>query len=1208
MKPTLKFAAAAAVACALPVFAQEKPLTPEENDYFESKIRPALIEHCHKCHSGDKDAKIKGGLQLDSKAGLLKGGTTGPGLVAGQPDRSLIIKAMRYADPNLQMPPKDKVPDSVLADFENWVRMGAPDPRTGKAAAVLKSDDDVAKARKHWAFQQVVKPEPPKPKAHLKTWIQNDIDLFVLTKLEEKGLFPSPLADKWTLVRRAYFDLLGMPPSAKEAEEFVADGSKDAWPRLIDKLLASPHYGERWGRYWLDIARYADTRGQQNNNRMGENRLVHAFTYRDWVINALNDDMPYDKFLKYQIAADSLPGTEARHLAALGFITMNRAVNNKQEEIDDRIDVITRGTMSLSVYCARCHDHKFDPIPTKDYYSLYGVFDSSAYSMGPKPVIQTIEDTPAYRDYTAKKTKIEADLEGYRRSEVASFVSEAKAKTMDYMLAAHYANLGNTNYMIDNRAGQQRFEALTKLQFEVAGPWKNFLDRRVKAKDPVFIPWGDYAKLVEVDKLSDKDFAARSKELSAKYMSKDGEPMKGLNPLVARTFATPVSNIRNVAERYAKLFLDAEKSWVSAVVLDSKKKKDEDDPTLKKLSDPAQEQLRQVFYGSFPQSSPVNVPYSRLSGFDNNRIGNGEQRFALLADQLDTSHPGAPLRAMAISDAGTPRNAKVAVKGDPRNLGPEVPRQFLEVLNPSRKPFSKGSGRLELAEEIASKNNPLTARVLINRVWMNHFGGALVRTPTDFGVRADDPTHPELLNYLSAWVVENGWSLKKLHKFVMTSATYMQSSDDRAKPMLTDPANLQVWKMNRRRLDFEGFRDSLLAVSGKLDPKFGGPPVRILDEPLRRDQIAYERNDYRRTLYGYIDRGNISSLYRTFDFANPDATAGMRFSSTVPQQALYLMNSPFVGDLARSVVHRDDVKNKVDEEQRIEMLYQICFQRLPSALETKIGMKFLEDQSGMKGGDAKPIWQYGYGQYNPRTGQVGFFKMPVYTNAPAARGMNNNMDMAGGQNGHYEAGPRMPGVQLTRDGGTPGAVAVIRRFTAPQDGSLSIDGRLALPGGTKKAPAVGDGVTGYIKHSRTGQIGTYALSATTRGMPTKVPKVDVRKGDTIDFIVDSGGRGNAVGDAFTWAPVLALASSAPAGGMAAPAAMNTFGGAAMPPGAPAAAAGAGMMGAQMGGGQAAGTWSASTQFASPNASNKPLDTWEKYAQMLLLANEMSFVD
>ena len=640
-------------------------------------------------------------------------------------------------------------------------------------------------------------------------------------------------------------------------------------------------------------------------------------------------------------------------------------------------------------------------------------------------------------------------------------------------------------------------------------------------------------------------------------------------------------------------------------MLDAKKKKGDDDSTLKKLADPAQEQLRQVFYGSYPQASPVNVSYAQLSRFDNNRIANGEAVFTLQGDQLDSNHPGAPLRAMAISDASTPRNAKVAIKGDPRNLGPEAPRQFLEVLNPNRKPFSsKNSGRAELAEEIASKNNPMTVRVLINRVWMNHFGGALVRTPTDFGVRADDPTHPELLNYLSAWVMENDWSVKKLHKLVMTSATYMQGSDDRAKPMLNDPANLYVWKMNRRRLDFEGFRDSLLTVSGKLDPKLGGPPVRIT--PEGGNPMQYKDDPYRRTIYGYIDRGNLSSIFRTFDFANPDATTGQRFNSTVPQQALYLMNSPFVGDLARSIVHRDDVKNKVDEEQRIEMLYQICFQRMPTSLETKVGMRFLEDQSGMKGGDAKPIWQYGYGQYNPRTRQVGFFKMPVYTNPPTAgRMMNNNMAPAGNANGHYEAGPRMPGVQLTREGGTPGTVAVIRRFTAPQDASLSVDGTLSLAGyGAKKGAPSGDGVSGYIVHSRTGQIGAYALTA-SRTMPTKIAKVDVKKGDTIDFIVDSGGRGNSVGDAFNWAPVLALATTTTAAGPT-PAAMNSFGGAPMASGAPAMAPGMPKMGNQMGG--APGTFSAAAQFAGPNASNKPLDTWEKYAQILLLANEMTFVD
>ena len=1204
MKSMLKLAVVVtATSFISPVMAQEKPLTAEETEFFEAKIRPALIEHCHKCHSADKDAKIKGNFQLDSKAGLLKGGSTGPGLVPGQPDRSLIIKAMRFTDPNLQMPPKDKVPDSVLADFENWVRMGAPDPRTGKNAAMLKTDEDLKKAREHWAFKKVTAPEPPKPKAHLKSWIQNEIDLFVLAKLEEKGMFPSPVADKWTLVRRAYYDLLGMPPTAKEAEEFVNDESKDAWSKLIDKLLASPHYGERWGRYWLDVARYADTRGGGNNNRMGDNRLLHAYTYRDWVVSAINDDMPYDKFLKYQIAADCMPNAESKHLAALGFITLNRGVNNQQERIDDRIDVLTRGTMSLSVYCARCHDHKFDPVTQKDYYGLYGVFDSSADAVA-KPLIQKVEETAAYRDYLAKRAKVEADQEAFRLQQVGSFVGEAKAKTADYLMAVHYEKMGNTNYMFEGRAGQQRFENFTKLQFEVAGPWKRYLNQHKKATDPVFGPWHDYSKLVEEDKVSDKDFAAKARELAAKYMTKDGEPIKGLNPIVARAFSSPASSLRNVAERYAKLFTDAEKAWISAVTLDSKKKKDDDDPMLKKLADPAQEQLRLVFYG---QGAPVKFDYAALARMNNNAIGNREQQeFGLKMDQLEATHPGAPARAMAVGD-GTPRNAKILIKGMPNNPGPEVPRQFIEVLNPDRKPFSKGSGRAELAEEIASKNNPLTARVLVNRAWMNHFGGALVRTPTDFGVRADDPTHPELLNYLAAWVMEKNWSVKALHKFIMSSATYMQSSEDRAKPLINDPANLYVWKMNRRRLDFEGFRDSLLAVSGKLDSTMGGRPVKITPEGA--NPLGYAENPYRRTIYGYIDRGNLSSLYRTFDFANPEATTGMRFSSTVPQQALYLMNSPFVGELARAIVHREDVQNKVDEETRIEMLYQICFQRLPSALETKIGMKFLEDQSGMKNSDAKPLWQYGYGQYNPRTRQVGFFKMPVYTNtATTGRMNNNNMAMGGNANGRYEAGAKLPGVELSRTGGSAGSVAVIRRFTAPVDGAFTIEGKLDWTGTS------GDGINGYIVHSRTGQLGTFALSGKNRSVDAKVAKVDVKKDDTIDFIVDNGGKGNSVGDTFTWAPVLRLGAAAPAMAAAAPGAPMMMTptapmmapAAAAPKGAPAMAA-AGPM--QTGTGASAGTWSASQGFASPQAANqKPLNTWEKYAQMLLLANEMTFVD
>ncbi|MBI3876283.1 MAG: PSD1 domain-containing protein [Verrucomicrobia bacterium] len=856
-------AAAALPLAAITASAQDKPLSPEEQEYFESKIRPAFIEHCHKCHSGDKDAKVKGGLQLDSKAGLLKGGSTGPAVVPGNPEKSLLIKAIRYTDPNLQMPPKDKLPDNVVADFEQWIRMGAPDPRTGKAAGILKSEADKEKAKQHWSFRPIKKPEVPKTKSHLKTWVQNEIDVFVLAKMEDKGLLPAQPADRLTLVRRAYFDLTGLPPTPEEVEAFISDESPEAWSKLIDKLLASPHYGERWGRYWLDVARYADTKGARNN-RMQENVMTQAYTYRDWVIDAFNDDLRYDKFLTYQIAADKSPTAQKKDLAAMGLLTMGRAGNNIQETIDDRIDVVTRGMMSFSVYCARCHDHKFDPIPTADYYSLYGVFQSCA-EPGERPVIESDNSSPEFKDYIRQKTQIEAELEGYRMSSLAKNLGDARANTERYMLLAHVM-LNDEDKQLKNRADQQKFDQMYKLDFNVMGPWFNYLrgDRSSKETDPIWGPWAMYHKL------KDSEFGSKGKEIAAKFVPSN-DASKKYNALVARTFSTPAPDMKVVAERYAKLFNDAEKAWSSAFTLNEKKKASAKDgekvDDLKALSDPAQEALRKTY-----QNSPATFTYNRIAGLNNNRIGNGEQPFADRIQALDVKHPGAPKRAMTLEDRANPVNARVMIKGSPQNLGPEVPRRFLEVLSgPDRKLFpAKSSGRLELAEAVASDKNPLTPRVLVNRMWMNHFGAPLVRTPTDFGVRAEDPTHPELLDFLAAWFIENGWSVKKLHKLIMMSNIYQQSGDDRPKCNAVDPANLLVWKMNRRRLDFEAFRDSLLSVAGKLDDTMGGVPVNIADANDR----LYAFNPYRRTVYAKVDRGNLATVFRTLDFANPDITTG----------------------------------------------------------------------------------------------------------------------------------------------------------------------------------------------------------------------------------------------------------------------------------------------------------------------------------------------
>ena len=1146
---------------------ENRPLSPNELEFFEAKIRPALIEYCYDCHSAE--GKVKGGLQVDGKVALLKGGSTGPAVVPGAPSKSLMVKAIQFDDENLQMPPDEKMPDNVIADLVQWVRMGAPDPRVGKQAGVLKSEEDRKKAMEHWGFKVVEKPEVPDI-GNLKFWAKNEIDHFVAAKLKEKGMIPSIQADKHTLIRRAYFGLIGIPPSMEQVQDFIADESPSAYEKVIDDLLSSDHYGERWGRYWLDIARYADTRGVQNNNRGMRNRMVHAWNYRDWVVNSLNKDMPYDKFLQMQIAADLLPTARKEDLPALSYLTIHRDVANTQERIDDQIDVVTRGMMSLSVYCARCHDHKFDPVTAKDYYALYGVFNSISVPQN-LPLIEEPTENPMYNDYLTEKSELVRELNEFRVDKLNEFISEVRTNTVRYMVVSYMMDQG-AGISLGSRADQDKFEDDYELEADVARNWNRFLKSRTRRDDPVFTPWREFTKLTLTN------WNAEAKRLSKKYYS-DGKVMKGLNPLVARSFTSTPRNLSDVAARYYRLFMKADATWGQAVAKnyrDRARNPEKNIPEIKKLEDKDMEQLRQVFYG---RGAPANMTYDRLKRRDNRRIENQERRWHDDMELLEMNHPGAPRRAMVVEDQGRARDSKIFIKGDPRKQGDEViRRRFIEVLDPNGRPFSRGSGRLELAYKITSTKNPLTARVAVNRMWANHYGAPIVRTPTDFGVRAADPTHPELLDYLAARFMERGWKLKDMHKYMMMSATYQQSSDLKPKYMVSDSDNSLLWKANRRRLDFEGFRDSLLSVSGMLDTSVGGSPYNILETPFVP----------RRTMYAYIDRRNLPDVFRTFDFANPNMTQGERFSSTVPQQALFMMNSPFVAEMARNMVDRADIKNKIDENQKIKSFYNTAFQRDPTALEVKLGMRFLKQQDEIEKKRApKKIWTYGFGAYDSSAKRLlRFTELPYYSILDGTW-----------QGGEEYPDSRLGGARIGADGGSPGPsrnISVIRRWRSPIAGLVSIDGTLEHLG------EVGDGMLGYIVFRGNIQLAGYGVFNQDR--QTRIPKLRVRPGDTIDFVVNC--RGNSNGDIFYWAPRITIAKDDQE-------LTGTFGGAAAPNGggAPMAAMGGGM--ARGGGGtvQKKG-WNAEEDFyiEQEAAELRMLNAWEKYAQVVLLSNEMMFYD
>jgi hypothetical protein len=884
------------------------PITPQQAEFFEARVRPVLAENCWRCHGPKMQ---KGGLRLDSRQALLEGGDSGEVVKPGDPAGSLLIQAVRH-DGATKMPPKKKLNPRDVEALTAWVKMGAPWPpqRSGGNTAA-----DAQNGKQHWAFQPVRNPAPPAVQDA--NWPLTSIDRFILAGLEAKGLRPTVAADRKTLLRRATFDLIGLPPTPEEIAAFEADRSPGAFARVVDRLLASPHYGERWGRFWLDVARYSDTKGYVF---FQEATFPWAWTYRDYVIRAFNEDLPYDRFIVEQLAADRLPlGEDKRPLTALGFLTLGgRFMNNQHDILDDRIDVVTRGLLGLTVTCARCHDHKFDPVPTRDYYSLYGVFASCDEPTVP-PLFLPPPQTKVYENFDRELRAREQKLTRFVQAKHVELVRAARTRAAEYLLAAH---------TLRNQPTTEDFMLIadgSDLNPKMLLRWQVYLARTRKGHHPVFAPWHAFADLPE------KEFATQARLVSARLAGK-ADPAHPVNALVARTFAgQPPRTMTEVAQRYGVLLNAAEKLWQEAV---------RRDPRTRALPDPAQEELRQVFYG--PDSAP-NVAMNPFGDLDLLPDRPSQAELQKLRKEVETwraTGPGAPPRAMVLEDAPVPYQPRVFLRGNPNNLGAAVPRQFLGVLaGPRRRPFTHGSGRLELARAIADRKNPLTARVLVNRLWLHHFGTGLVRTPGDFGLRSDPPSHPELLDHLATLFMNRGWSIKQMHREVMLSAVYRQSSADRPECQRLDPENLLLWKMNRRRLDFEATRDALLAAADRLNRTVGGPSVQNITAP----------GATRRTLYGFIDRLNLPELLRTFDFPSPDATSPKRDSTTVAPQALFLMNNPYVIDCARRLVQRPEIAAEKGMAKRVERMYWLLYGRGPAAEELQLATEFIGEAPNKAG-------------------------------------------------------------------------------------------------------------------------------------------------------------------------------------------------------------------------------------------------------------------
>ncbi len=946
------------------------PFAPEQIEFFETKIRPVLADNCLKCHEG---IHAKSGLQLDTRAGWLKGSDYRKVINAENPAESAVILAVKHQGGKIKvenMPKQaDKLADAVIADLEAWIAMGLPWPEDKGGLAGQK---ERGRGGSHWAFQAVAKPELPAD------FTGHPIDFFIDHKLAEAGLSPAPMADRATLYRRAHFGLLGLPPKYEASAKIAADPRADTevWAETVSHLLGSPHYGERQARLWMDVARYSDTRGYEAGGR--ERRFVYSYVYRDWLIRSFNEDLPYDQFLLYQLAAEQLVDREKEkerhHLAALGFLTLSK--NGAQEEIfADRIDTTFRGLQALTVGCARCHDHKSDPVKTSEYYGLYGVFLNSV-EPGEPPVVGMPKSGPEYDDYLKKLAE--------------------KQKVVDDFLAPKLAELA------------KQFPEIANRQEALIG----------KLERP------DRRKLQDLERVVDK-FVADS--------------------------------------------------------------------------------------------------------------------------QME------PDKALILEDRAKPINQHVFIRGSASRLGDVAPRRFPAVIaGPEAGEFQKGSGRLELAQSIADARNPLTARVIVNRVWMQHFGEGLVRTVSDFGIEGEKPTHPELLDWLAAWFVENGWSIKKLHQLILTSETWRRSSThpDSGKAganfATVDPENRLLWRQARQRLDFEQMHDAVLDVAGNLGNQLYGRSVKLLEPPFTN----------RRAVYAYIDRQNVDPTFRIFDFSNPQEHTGNRPRTSIPMQALFMMNGPFVQEQARQVMARPEVKAATAPESRIDALHRAVFAREAGEDERQLGTNFLRriDQSLASLGDRQTLtdWQYGHGAVDPETGAASSFQ-------PLEHWTGERWQAASEY--PLKNDPRSY-LQFHRTGGAhPGSNnqhASIVRWTAPRTMVIDVSGDIHREGHVLNN---GDGLTGKIVASGQGTVLQHVIPNPATKQPMVKNGIAVSEGDTLDFVVEP--NANNAFDSYRWVPEIRNAADPQE------------------------------------------RWNYSAQFSGPA---ELADPWEAYAQALLGTNEFLFVD
>jgi cytochrome c553 len=903
-------------------------------DFFETKVRPVLAENCFACHAESG----LGGLRLDSEEAMKKGGTRGPAVVPGDLAKSLMITAVKQTDPGLKMPLGGKLSDPEIAVLEAWVKAGAVWPKNAaKSIAGGSGKYSISPERRaFWSFKPLQ--DAPVPPVTDAKWAKSDIDRFVLARLEKEGLKPVGPANKRDLIRRATLDLIGLPPTSDEIDAFEKDTSPDAFPKVVDRLLASPRYGERWGRIWLDVARYGeDDYRSLNPNPRGYRPYPNAWAYRDWVIQAFNDDMPYDQFVKEQLAGDLMDAKiRYKALPATGFLGLgpwyyDNGSNEvtRADERHDRVDVVSRGFLGLTVACARCHDHKYDPIPQTDYYALAGVFFNTVYEEYPRAPQKVVADYLKLQDQLDEK------------KEIAKQMTEDASNELSRSLALQTANYLEGVWEVTGKEKKDVSDVVEarKLDYELLDRWIKYMAKptdKYKNKDA----WQAMIK-------KDGGTKAEAKKLAQQFQDEVEQVMLQKNELDAEN---KVLTDKDLDGTKPKKRTDKPSNFVS--------NKDFNPGALiryKVLPDDVTNFWEEIFEHELkdsedPQASMDRKPKpgvllfrgwgleSRLGPETQARLKSVQDDIAALEKKLDPSYPF----LHGVKDSDKPVNIQVALRGNPENLGPEVPRHFLSVLSPGDPiPLTDGSGRMQLADLIVKQ--PIAMRVIVNRIWKSNFGTGIVDTPSNFGFGGERPTDPELLEYLAQSFVKNGMSIKKLQRDIMLSATYQLSTENNVADFEKDSGNRLYWRANRKRMDAEQIRDSILDVAGNLDTMAGGPSRELTP-------------DFKgRTVYGKVSRYKLDAYLQLFDFPPPNISAEKRFTTTVPLQRLFLMNSDFVQLEAEALAKR--VAAEPDNRARIRKIYTLAYGRLPSDEEIQIGLAYLH---------AEPLKEYQEDKNKPK--------------------------------------------------------------------------------------------------------------------------------------------------------------------------------------------------------------------------------------------------